>query len=112
MKRLKIQIKDSTDIAALEVDGLSIVEWLECEDTYEFKTEYKPDFLSGGKKYLFKLSKDHTPKENYALEIMDSGYWHPQGYSISIGEVRIRRLFYKRCIELINELEEYKSKIV
>lgn len=111
-KRLKIQIRDSTELSTLIVDGLSIIKWIDTGDQYEFKVEDKRDFLSPADSYLLRLSKNPTPKHEYVLEILDSGYWHSTGLLLTIGEIKIRRLFYKRCIELITELENYKKQIV
>lgn len=109
MNRLTIKIKDSTDIAAMEVDGMSISQWIDMTGDYEFKVEYKSDFLSDPKTYLFKLKKESDSKGQYELAVLDGPMWYPVRMLLELGEIKIRRLFYKRCIDLINELEESKT---
>ena len=109
LKRLNLRIKDRNELFSWVVDGFKISEFIELENHYEFKGEYisydgLPDF------YLFKLEKISEPdsdKASFKLRMYERSDWGTP-VLLSLSEIKIRRLFFKKCIEMI-EFYEYNK---
>jgi hypothetical protein len=97
-KRLKIAIKSTDKLYALDVDGLTITDWVDMHNIYAFKGKLWTDINT--ETYLFRLYKNSI-KGLYYLEIMTSGGHWTHSIELVLSEIKIKRLFYKKCIELI-----------
>jgi len=104
----KLVIKNIHNTEGLNIEGISIDEWIIEDDNYQFLV------YADGHKWMYKLWRHSIQvegKERYRLEL------HPTGdrcYTKYLGtnEIKIKRLFYKSIKGLLDEHIEYVTNEV
>ena len=104
----KLVIKNIHNTEGLNIEGISIDEWITEDDNYQFLV------YADGHKWMYKLWRygiEVEGKERYRLELHATG---GRCYMKDLGtnEIKIKRLFYKSIKGLLDEHIEYVTNEV
>lgn len=92
----KLTIQNVYKTEGLNIVGVSIDEWLTLTDRYDFLSH------SHGHKWMYTLNRIANPDNKYELRLIVSD---GSVYTtlLDIGEIKIKRLFYKHINNLVVE---------
>jgi hypothetical protein len=102
----KLLIKNIHNTEGLNIEGISIDEWIVEDDNYQFLA------YADGHKWMYKLWRhgiEVEGKERYRLELHATGGRCYTKY-LGTNEIKIKRLFYKSIKGLLDEHIEWVTK--
>lgn len=99
IKNTKLHIKNTNKVIGLSMLGLSISDWLEFNDRYDFLVHD-----SAGVKWMLTLNRIADADGKYVLSLYNTGDIFK--VKIEAGEIKIKRLFYKSILSLTEKVRE------
>lgn len=96
-KLSKLNIRNTNRIIGINILGVSISDFIETPDTYEFLVHD-----ASSTKWMFKLNRISDRDGKFLLSLIDGNDIYTE--AITLGEVKIKRLFFMQISALVSKV--------